>query len=82
MFNEGDVYGRISTYRHIQLLANLVNNDQQKGIVPGLIVICILAFGMGFAIMVRTPTTSEKLPILVVIFLAGADGALFLLISL
>lgn len=66
---ESNVFQAISGYRHLQLLANLSNSVQQRGLIPILILEATTAFGVSLAFLVKTPVQSENVPVLILMFL-------------
>lgn len=76
------MFENVGLYRQIQIFATLLNDIQQRLIFPSLMLECTVALGVGLAILVHTPATSDNIPIFVVILLACLDMLLFLLFCL
>lgn len=72
----------LPVYRHVQLLTNLSNSIQQKGIIPGLLVECTTVSGVILAFLVQTPASSENLLVLLTLTLTCVDCVLFILLCL
>lgn len=68
-------------YRHVQLLANLSNDIQQKGM-PAPFVGGLVASGVSLAFVVQTEFKSGNLPIVATMILACVNRVLFLLLFL
>lgn len=72
----------MAVYRYVQLLANLSNDIQQKGIIPGPLVECTILSGVGLAFLVQTSVSTKNLPFLIVLAFGCFDCVLFLLLCL
>lgn len=79
---ESDVHWKMLTYRHIQLLATLSNEIQQKWVIPGSILISTVVFGFSLAFVVKIPAEKENIPGLGLMFLLCLDTGIFLLLCL
>lgn len=82
MLDVVNVYEKLSIFRHIQLLATLCNEIQQKVVIPIMMIGTIIAVAVGLSFAVHTPITSGNLPVLVILMIGGVDSALFLIFGL
>lgn len=79
MFKHKD---KLLVYRHIQLVANLLNEVQQKIIVPTSIGISITISGVSLALLTSIPATTENLLLLLFMRLVWINTSLFLIFGL
>lgn len=75
-------YESILIYRHIQLIANLYNEIQQKQPMPALIAGSILAFSVTLAFLVQNSFSKQNISILILMFQMCVESAFFILFSL
>lgn len=75
-------YKPISIYRHIQLIASLYNDIQQRQALPTLILGSTVFFAVSLAFLVQTSFSTENLSITILMSLMCVDGAFFILLSM
>lgn len=73
---------KFSVYRHIQRVANLCNEVQQKILVPSMIAASVILLGVSLAFLINTPATSANAPVLMIMMIVCVDTSLVLVFGL
>lgn len=82
MEKSGEFEEGTSIYRHIQLIASLCNDIQQKQMLPALIVGCTFFFAISLAFLVQISFSIGNLSIIILMLVQCVDSAFFIVLSL
>lgn len=80
--DEESLFKNLPVYRHIQLIANLCNEIQQKILIPTIIAGATISVGVSTAILVHTSINLTNLPLILSISMICVNAALVLLFCL